>query len=648
MPRHAPSRRLRLSASSLQPPASSLRLRPGLTLIEMLVALAITLLMMAAVVNLFANLSGSIRNRRAVIEVSAQLRQVRQRLALDLAGATCPATTWQTPGSDKGYIELVEGVHTDLNPSALLDGNLTNGEIGTGPPSDPGARDYSISIIPRNNFVHDDNGDNTIDELDETEHIGNLDSLVPGGVGDYDDILALTVQSDEPFVARHDGESIESHYAEVVWFAVENPAGGALGEPGLRSVYRRALLIAPGVQPIDRPAGFTVAEFSRPEWYFQRYDVSAHYDPTTERWVPNTLSDLTKRENRFYRNGLAGIFPHPLASGGAGYNAQPNIRVIRGANDRAQGNNAQVEADAPGGTILSYFVPEGQGGVYDDLPTIEITPGNATQFATARPVMAEIPGQDGVWQLAHVTFGPAPLSIHRAPLATGGSFLVDRTGEDLMLTDALAFDVRVYDPGAPQFRSIDLSNNSTRDIILEPGDRGWDDAIGKGLPPSSFGAYIDLGWDYLHFLYGRGEYRTFIRDNPLIFAGTPRPVFDLPHPAGWHPRYGYANVGEPSTYDTWSLHYESDGIDQDNIDQPPFNLPTDADEWTNGLDDRVPYPDPSGTPVVAQRDGPDDVGERETAPPYDAPLRGVQVRLRLYERQARQIRETSVTQSLVP
>ena len=39
----------------------------GLTLIEMLVALAVTLVMMAAVVNLFANMISSIRNRRAAI-----------------------------------------------------------------------------------------------------------------------------------------------------------------------------------------------------------------------------------------------------------------------------------------------------------------------------------------------------------------------------------------------------------------------------------------------------------------------------------------------------------------------------------------------------------------------------------------------------
>jgi hypothetical protein len=40
--------------------------------------------------------------------------------------------------------------------------------------------------------------------------------------------------------------------------------------------------------------------------------------------------------------------------------------------------------------------------------------------------------------------------------------------------------------------------------------------------------------------------------------------------------------------------------------------------------------------------------ERETSPPYPVPLRGVRAILRIYEPDARQIREASVTHSFVP
>ena len=108
----------------------------------MLVAMAITLIMMAAVVNLFANVGASVRNRRATIEMSGQLRMVRLRLHNDLVGATCPTLTWQRPGDDNGYLEIVEGQWSDKNPSGLIDGNPANGEL-----------DYATSLVPSSQLV---------------------------------------------------------------------------------------------------------------------------------------------------------------------------------------------------------------------------------------------------------------------------------------------------------------------------------------------------------------------------------------------------------------------------------------------------------------------------------------------------------------
>ena len=108
-----------LSSSDIWPSSELWPLTSGLTLVEMLVAMAITLVMMAAVVNLFANVGASVRNRRATIEMGGQLRLVRLRLHNDLVGATCPTLTWQRPGDDNGYLEIVEGQWSDKNPSGL-------------------------------------------------------------------------------------------------------------------------------------------------------------------------------------------------------------------------------------------------------------------------------------------------------------------------------------------------------------------------------------------------------------------------------------------------------------------------------------------------------------------------------------------------
>src|SRR3954466_14451032 len=107
----------------------------GFTLVEMLVAMAITLVMMAAVVTLFANISNSVRNRRATMTMSSQIRQVRNVLQQDLQGATCPGLTWQRPESNHGYIEIIEGQYREGNASGLINYNPTASSPNDHPPS---------------------------------------------------------------------------------------------------------------------------------------------------------------------------------------------------------------------------------------------------------------------------------------------------------------------------------------------------------------------------------------------------------------------------------------------------------------------------------------------------------------------------------
>lgn len=482
--------------------------------------MAITLVMMAAVVNLFATVGQSVRNRRATIELGSQLRIARGRLQKDLAGATCPAVPWQRPESNAGYIEIVEGQYSDKNPTA---------QIFT-----------SSSLVPSSNLP-----------------------LLTGrvtdgrGLGDYDDILALTVRSeDEPFVGRAlewkdpDGSgpeplqwvttTIESTLAEVVWYAVENPADDSLGEPGMRTVYRRVLLIAPWLQgALPSPAGANNSE--RLQNFYRNFDVSVRI--VGNQFIPNSLGDLTKRENRF------GHFVSAAANNG--YPHQITQNAIR--------RTSYDPASPP---------PAGQG--------------------LLRP------------------FG-LPFD----------SSTVDRQGEDVVLSDVLAFDVRVYDPGAPL---LDASGT-----VVEPSDVGWGSdsksisPIGSAnISPVGFGAYVDLYWNVID-TWSPGTPRgwtTTANDPPLLFSGAPNSKSGL----------DFSNATTAAvTYDTWSFHYENDGINQGGLGSTP-------DEGTNGLDDD-------------NINGVDDIGERETSLPYDVPLRGLQVKLRVYERDSRQIRETSVIQS---
>ena len=163
-------------------------------------------------------------------------------------------------------------------------------------------------------------------------------------------------------------------------------------------------------------------------------------------------------------------------------------------------------------------------------------------------------------QVVRVVHGPVPL---------WGT----RRGEDVMMTDALAFDVRVYDPGAPLFRHVPT------ETVLEPSDQGWrgdPTTVGAYLHPDNMGSATGIGTASTTFPYvGQGAYVD------MGYGFDPRwaqPQFPLP---AFHPNVGsaappwfflpralsdvFGNQLAPgyTVYDTWSFHYENNGVNED-------------------------------------------------------------------------------------
>jgi hypothetical protein len=184
------------------------------------------------------------------------------------------------------------------------------------------------------------------------------------------------------------------------------------------------------------------------------------------------------------------------------------------------------------------------------------------------------------------------------------------TGDDVLLTNVLAFDVQVWDPGAPVF--VPAGTN----VAIEPRDPGW-----KGTATGTFagaGAYVDLGYD------DAGQY-TYPPAG--ILPQPPAPVFRELNPTARPSTVAFPTVAPGvGVYDTWSLHYENDGVNQNGGV---------ADRGTNGLDD-------DGNGIV------DDIDEYDTLPPYSAPLRGIRITLRVYEPDSQQVREAVVIQDFLP
>ncbi len=257
--------------------------RFGVTLIEMLVAMAISLIMMAAVANLFAVVGSSVSASRASITLSEQLRSTRNRLQADLAGITAPTLPPLRPENGDGYFEYFEGPSVDYTQF-----NATGG-TGT----------YNVATTTQ-----------------------NVNSLT----GDADDVLMFTTRSKDaqPFIGKYYSYNsaapansitmtVESQAAEVAWFTIENgrtvpisTAGGTLVQAQLFTLYRRVLLVAPEYNNAPDMELVTGSSF------FNEYDLSAHYDNINSVMTLNSMSDLTKRENRFAHDSRTANFPFPV------------------------------------------------------------------------------------------------------------------------------------------------------------------------------------------------------------------------------------------------------------------------------------------------------------------------------------------------
>lgn len=191
-----------------------------------------------------------------------------------------------------------------------------------------------------------------------------------------------------------------------------------------------------------------------------------------------------------------------------------------------------------------------------------------------------------------------------APATYGQTLTGVREGEDVVLTNVIAFDVRVFDPEAP-IRSSGFA--------VTPDDPNFS----SGALTNATGAYVDLNWGKSTSPLTIGS--LFPTVGTTAFQGLGISIQNG----------GTFTIG-PSThaiYDTWSRHYEFNGVDDDSN--------TIADQGTDGFDN-------NSNNLV------DEAAERETSPPYPVPLRGIEIRIRCYEPSSRQVRQVTVRHTFVP
>ncbi|MCR9115622.1 MAG: prepilin-type N-terminal cleavage/methylation domain-containing protein [bacterium] len=434
----------------------------GFTITELLVAAAISIIVVGAVVVVFRDIGKKITIGRARLELAGQMRSVNILLRDDLDRVTVPAVPWPETSGAHGYLEIGEQANTIAGDAAFY--------------APPGS---DLHLAPDQSL------------------------------GDCNDFIAMTVHNPKQayrgrilgrlgplntstgkYQLIPDGiyRNIESHTAEIIWFVSfsDNDGDGnwdGIGEP--LKLVRRVFLVRPDIDASSIPFSPT-----DPPVHLN-YDLSVHVNNVSGNLQTNNLADLA-------------------------------IRQLRAGRDfRLSGGTA----------------------------------------APAYP------------------YDPVALGTLSFPIG------FPRRGEDVVLSNLAAFDLRVYDPRAA------VDGNGA--IAMLPDDAGYS----TGAGPVARGCFVNLG-------AGDGK-----------FSGPPNSLSGMTLP----------------TYDTWSTHYENDGVDQ--------NGNGIIDEATNGVDDNL---------TSGQIGGVDDDTERETSPPYPFRLRGINARIRAVEFDRHQVLQTSVSHSFVP
>ncbi|MBM3998164.1 MAG: hypothetical protein FJ297_01250 [Planctomycetes bacterium] len=403
--------------------------------------------------------------------------------------------------------------------------------------------------------------------------------------GDFDDYLAFTSHSVKyPFVGQYAGATIDSHHAEVVWWTYWNDADAdGQPRPGELMLHRRPLLVRP--------------------------DLGVVFDLTSSNLL--TMWDSLKT---FYDTNDVSTHPVVTWSGG-------NMRVQLWANSMADLTRRENR--------------------FCHHPILALNRTNNTVVALNPHYPFDIQRND-------VALNTGALPALNTAIQVG-----TQTGEDVIQANLLAFDVKAYDPHVPL-----LASQSGQDV-LHPSDPGYGRPGPSGLneTPISMGGFVDLY--YMRYVLPRMSGFPTWAVQPLTsvygtgltseyasrFSGPPA-FHDLNGNALW----GIAN--EPfqgsafPVYDTWSFHYEQDGIDQDRavnradgVDLPSLAA---TYAWRGTVDQGMDGLDNDGIQGV------DNPSERETQPPYAAPLRGIRVEIRVIEADARNVKQLGISHDFTP
>ena len=422
--------------------------RRGLSLIEIMIALTMTLIVLGAMMTAFQYASEQMQSGRAMMELANRTRVAESLLRSDFENMTVEPRPYAQTTSPNGFFEYIEGQFTDS-----FQGVLTSFK---GPLTDSAAT-------------------------------GN-DSYL----GDVDDVIGMTVRnSARPFRGRGvaPGSIIESSVAEVWWYTTRNDLDvlGTINFEDTVKVHRRVLLVRPDLTgtlftntgPLSsRPA--LVAAVNN---FISNTDISVRVvitNPTatsvTHTVLANSLSDLTLRKNRFCHDHdfvsassqyLPSAFPH-MFDDVTSHNDHLGVVLSRLSVDRASSNGLDVLLTDANGFDIRVYSPDAT--VKTDTNIIVGTSDVGYAASAATPV-----GLGSYVDLGQ-GFGQFTGAPQTNPPGNAAATAYDYMDFDMVAAGAA--NARVFDTWTPFYESDGIDQDG--DGTVDQGTNGVDSPPGGG------------------------------------------------------------------------------------------------------------------------------------------------------------------------
>jgi prepilin-type N-terminal cleavage/methylation domain-containing protein len=671
-----------MQVSNIRNPKSEIRnLRPGFTLVEMLVAVALVVLMMTLFATIFQIATGAMSTQKGLAENDQRVRLVLNRLRNDLNGikndpndpnrpyrtfrlvvpyaADETSTSNFNPTDRIGYIYISEGNPNDDTDDRI---QLTVQFPATGLDQFYG----KAALLFPDSTANPKYGVNSPNPGAGYPPAGSAAIPIPPGSGywpnqpDFDDIFGIANQVGN------------SPFAEVSYFLRNG------------TLYRRVMLIRDpnGISPTPQDGTPTDTSgnilnlgtyTNGVRGFWNDFDYSAAFD---------SLDNLAQ-PFRFHGTGtlLDGLgptgtgLPNPFILGNPAYRFGFDSSTVLNAAKTAQipsttyGQPRDYVTTAAGTT---YYI-----GAFTHAETSDLAfgyPASITSVGGSSPMSNST-------KLSYDTVN--------GRVGVGGvNFNGPRSGEDILMTNVLKFDIKVFDPaasfgpdGKPGVAGVDDDNNGTIDDMSELGWAGSDD-----------GAFVDLGHSGTRGFYASSNTAQVFDFSPQVNNKQAIPVpgptnvpvtsrVKIPNPPPAVPVGGdagvtfgklqtyiypntYYNYGSggvaplppfANRYDTWNPSLNLDNVSDANnnplSDVPPyrpFNFGADGAPGAKGIDDDgnglIDYViDPN---TGFQVPDPREIGWPNTDD-QPVPLSAIQIKITFYDVTSQQIRDVTLVQSLV-